>query len=460
MSPLFSTGEIALSLIDRIRDWKPFGGSSASAANHREKGWTPTQEGWLNTGWDPGWWQQNLQPLNIQGVNSTVEACISALSQTAAMCPIHLMDEDDNGTKNRLRGSNPERVFHSPNDYETRSLFINNLVRSVYYSGDGIAVGKTDDRGAIKEMHLMNSRSTRPVMDPESGEVFYWASPRINQPFNFDLDEDRIFPARMVLHLRLQTDTDPLRGITPLTAAANAIQANSAMLGHQANFFTRMSRPAGVLSTEQLLNKDQMKQLREGFKEQSAEIDSGGIPVLGGGLKFQQMSLSSQDAQLAEAFGMTVADIARAFRIPPAIISHMEGATFNNSEMMMGWFLSSGLGYLIEALEQEFGRFFNLPFSRKFEIYTNALLRSDRKSRMEALKDGTLGGIYSPDEARAEEGLPPVADGAGAVPRVQQQVVPLNWDGNDPAPAPAPEPTDEEVEASLRDEFVMEKAIV
>ncbi len=53
--------------------------------------------------------------------------------------------------------------------------------------------------------------------------------------------------------------------------------------------------------------------------------------------------------------------------------------------------------------------------------------------------------IHSPDEARNEEGLPIVPNGAGKEPRVQQQVVPLSFCAKPPeVPAPAlPAPTEE-----------------
>jgi hypothetical protein len=57
------------------------------------------------------------------------------------------------------------------------------------------------------------------------------------------------------------------------------------------------------------------------------------------------------------------------------------------------------------------------------ELSTQPLLRSAMKDRIEALKEGVMGGIYSPNEARNLEDLDSVPYGDS--PRVQQQVVPL-----------------------------------
>ena len=69
-------------------------------------------------------------------------------------------------------------------------------------------------------------------------------------------------------------------------------------------------------------------------------------------------------------------------------------------------------------------------------IDTDALLRTDFKTRIEALARGVQTGIFSPNEARRREGLPAVAN--GDEPRVQQQQVGLSWGGFDFQP-PAPQ---------------------
>ena len=92
------------------------------------KSWTYTDEGMLNKGWDLGWWQQDLKPPR-PGTNETVEACISALSQTVAMCPIEHLVVQENGETIRRVGSNAERALLNPNAYTTRSLFFNELIR-------------------------------------------------------------------------------------------------------------------------------------------------------------------------------------------------------------------------------------------------------------------------------------------------------------------------------------------
>ena len=403
----------------------------------KEKSWVVTDQGLMNTSWDAGWWQQDLKPRS-GGLNETVEACVSALSQTVAMCPVNLLQDNPDGQAERLTGALPERVLLNPNEYTTRSTFFNQIIRSIYFSGNGYAVAVRDGNRAIKNLYVTDPRSIQGIIDPESGDVFYWSSPNQGQKYN--PETDTIYPSRDVLNIRINPrQGDPLKGDTPITAAANSIAANSAITGHQSKFFNNMSRPSGVLSTEQNLTKDQMLQLRDAYYAQSTREDSGKVPILGQGLKWAPMSLSSQDSQLVEAFGMTVQNISSVFRVPLPLVNSLQNSTFNNTESMMSWFLASGLGFLLEHIELELNKLFQLPINQRLNFNTRALLRSDYKSRIDALSVGVINGIYSPNEARALEGLGAVAD--GEEPRVQQQVVPLSaWDQEPPEPEPAPEP--------------------
>jgi HK97 family phage portal protein len=420
-----------------------------------QKSWTLTDEGWMDKSWDAGWWQQNLQP-GKGGLNEAVEACVSTLSQTVAMCPIHHLDDQANGEAVRLHGSYAEKALLNPNQYTTRSQFFNSIIRCMYFTGDGYAVATRDGNGSVKNLYLADPGSVNPVLDPESGEVFYWVSPAFGGKFNPETDV--VHPARNVLHLRLNVDSkNPLKGETPLTTAANSIAANSAIVSSQASFFNNKSTPSGILSTEEKLNKDQMAALREAVKAQTQKGNTGGVPILGGGLKWQSMAMSSQDSQLVEAFGMTKESISSVFRVPLQLINSLDNSTFSNAEAMMSWFLASGLGFLLEHIELELNNLFSLPFDQRLNFETKVLLRSDWGTQISTLGEGVLKGIYSPDEARSMLGLSPVPDGNGAEPRVQQQVVPLSaWeDGLLSAPAPeAAPPIDEEeedlnVEASL-----------
>ena len=104
---------------------------------------------------------------------------------------------------------------------------------------------------------------------------------------------------------------------------------------------------------------------------------------------------------------------------------------------MMQW-ISSGLGFALNHIEDAYGLLFNLKGQpdEYLEFDTKALLRSAFKERIAALAQAVQGGIFSPNEARAEESMDAVK--FGDEPRVQQQVVPLSAAGAIPAAPGSP----------------------
>jgi HK97 family phage portal protein len=291
------------------------------------------------------------------------------------------------------------------------------------YNGNAyIYGGRRNERNEVESLHILNSANTMPYVDPDYQEVFYSMG---DNPMLGIFDV--MIPARDIMHIRLFAPRHPLVGVSPIENAAAAIASNAAISAHQAAFFNRMSRPSGVLSTEQKLNREQMLQLRKAWEEQSKQMNTGGIPILSSGIKWEQMSISSQDAQLVDAFNMSVVDIARAFRVPlPMIQHHDQGSTYNNVEQLIGHWLSGGLGFLLEHIELAFDKFFKLPRREFTEFDTQALLRTDFAGKVEGYTKLVQGGLMTPNEARARvDGLPKVDN--GDVPIVQQQMVPLGW---------------------------------
>ena len=214
-----------------------------------------------------------------------------------------------------------------------------------------------------------------------------------------------MIPARDMLHIKLYTPEHPLVGVSPIANLASSIAANNAITNHQATFFTNMRRPSGVLSTAETLSRDQMKQLRDAWDQQSKSLNSGGVPILSAGLKWDAMSITSQDAQTIEASRMSVEEIARAFRVPLPLIGDTRNSNYSNVEQLVSAWLAMGLGFVLEHIERSFDMFFDVAQDTSAQFDADTLLRTDFQGRLQALSSAVSHGIYSPNEARKKEGL-------------------------------------------------------
>jgi HK97 family phage portal protein len=395
-------------------------------------------DGWLPAGTPWNFFQtgQDIRPYGE--ASAMVEACVSAYAQTTAMCPGDHWRALDNGGRERVMNSGLSRVLRRPNDYQTISDFLMNITRRLYTRGEAFAVALRNDRGEIVELHWM--RDGRAEVG-EDGSIFY--SLRGNEVLEQRLDMSAPIPARDVLHVRLHTPRHPLRGVSPILATTLELAMNGAALNQQVQFYLNQARPSFILETDEKLTLPQMEQFRDFWREQTSGTGAGGTPILNWGMKAREITKTASDGQLADMLKMSDANVALAFRVPLPVLG-VGGTTFASTELLMQSWIASGLGFCLNHIEESFGQLFRLKGwpDEYLELNTAALLRSAHRERIEALARGVISGIFSPDEARASEDLPAVEGGHGAMPRVQQQVVPLSFgtdmkppDPNRPAPA-------------------------
>lgn len=408
--------------------------------------------GWLSAaaGRYLNWFQMGFSPQPFGEGSAMVEACVSAYAQTVAMCPGDHWLKLDNGGRERVTSSALSRVLRRPNDYQSISDFLLNLTRRLYTHGEAFAVGIRNDRSEVDSLHLMQNGMPMVASD---GSIFYSLAGNeiAERRFNLSLP----IPARDVLHVRLHTPRHPLKGVSPILATTLDLAMSNAALNQQVAFYLNQARPSFMLETDEKLTVEQTRDLRKVWDEQTKGDNAGGSPILTWGLKAKPVGTSAQDGQLADMLKMTDQNVALAFRMPLQVLG-LGGTSFASTELLMQSWIASGLGFALNHIEEAFGLMFRLKgFPEEYvELDTRALLRSAYRERIEGLARGVISGIYSPDEARAEENLPKVPGGVGAEPRVQQQVVPLSYgvDMRPPSPtlapspaAPSPEPDPQEV---------------
>lgn len=375
-----------------------------------------------------------------------VYACVMAIARAMSQCyPKHVRVE--NGRFVEVTNSAAYRVMLNPNSYQSSPDFILNVVSTALFDGEAFCVATRNNRFEVDSLHLLPRGVCSPLIDDETREIFYAVGESPLAPGGTDY----IVPARDVLHLRFHTPRHPLIGESPIKSAALAIGINVSLSKTQAAFFANMNRPSGIISTDATLNREQLTSLRAAFEEQSKGLSSGKIPILAGGLKFQPMSINSQDAQLVEAQRLSLEDICRVFGVPPPLVGELSHATLNNAEALVQHFLSMSLGSYLEHTERAFDRLFGLTGGTEYvELDTAALLRTDFAGRIEGLTKAVQGGLMTPDEARSKEGYGPIEGGSSAY--LQRQMVPIDKIGDlldaeaaraAPAPAVAPAPADE-----------------
>jgi HK97 family phage portal protein len=375
-------------------------------------------------------WQRNLAKVGA-GALPVVEAIYTLYANAfAQLRPHHKHIDLLTGEVTEVTSSAASRLLIQPNSYESGATLFSRIACD-WLQGEALIVALLNDRSEPSSLHLIPRGTWSPRVDPETREVFYFASNDEDLLFSpqaqiADIEQGRLFvvPSKNVLHLRWRTPRHPLCGESPFAAAGLAAGVNVALSRTQMLFVENMRRVSTVLSTDVILNGTQMKELRDAFDAQSARWAQGGMPILSGGLKMSSANLAAIDESVIASLRFSNEEIARCAGVPPPMYGDLSAGAIVNSETLVRHWLSVSLGGLIERFERELDRLFRLDGRHDLiEMSTEALLRSDLAAQAEALAKLVQGGVQTPDESRRSLGLGPAPGGDQLF--VQRQMVPI-----------------------------------
>lgn len=216
-------------------------------------------------------------------------------------------------------------------------------------------------------------------------------------------------------------------GLEGVKLAREAIGLALATEEHGARTFKNGAQVAGLLTTDQTLNKEKAKELRDSWIEQYGGLkNSGGVAVTWGGLKYQTMAMLNDQAQFTETRRLQIEEICRALRIMPIMVGHTsdKASTYASAEQMFLAHAIYSMGPWYRRIEKSIDKFLLTPEERKAGFYTkfiiNALMRSAARDRGEyygkALGSGGSPAWMTQDEVRELEELDPMGGDAAKLP--------------------------------------------
>jgi HK97 family phage portal protein len=246
-----------------------------------------------------------------------------------------------------------------------------------------------------------------------------------------------VLAADGVWHLKLMGNG--IVGMSPLAFQRNTLGIAQAAENAVTSLYRNGNKPSGTLSMDKLLTPQQREEIRTNFASLTSGNDDR-LLVLEGGMKFQAISFSPEDIELLSSRQFQVQEICRWYGVPSVMVNDTSGSTVWGSgiEQIVQGFYKLTLRPILEKIEASVCA--NLLTSAErarmeVEFDFDALLRSDAKSRMEAYRVAINAAVMTPNEARAEENLPPLEGGDQLL--VQGAMVPITQAGRDPAPVAA-----------------------
>lgn len=360
--------------------------------------------------------------LNTSAMSiSAVWACVRLVAGTVSMMPLHSYT-----VRQGVRVPTPDApLLTTPSADATLPDWLYMIVSSLMLRGN--AYGRIVARDAQfypTQIELLNPDTVQVKID--SGVVSYTVN-------------GVVVSKKDIMHIRAYRMPGLPVGLSPIQYAATVINREAAIQQFSLGYFSDAPNPKSVLTSDLPINDDQARTLKERIK---ARLDGRDILVLGGGAKFQPLSVSPEESQFLQTQKMGVAEIARIFTVPPEMIAAEAGnsMTYANIQSKGIDFLTYSIQWWLTILESAVSQL--MPGSRHVRFDPSVLLRTDLLTQLTATAIGIASKQMLPDEARAMRDEPPLTDAQKALlALVPLDVGPTGKPKAIPAPtAPSEEP--------------------
>lgn len=369
--------------------------------------------------------QTKLVPPDAALQISSVYACVELLAQTISTLPLYVYEDRGDGRKPDKASTLWILLHDKPNVWMTPSEFLSAMVVNRMLRGNAYALIERNSYG--DPIALIPLASDQMEVSIIAGGAVY--------TYHQDGVTTAISPENIIHWKGLGNGFMGLSKLEFMRATTNeAIKAQD-----NANaLFGKGSKPAGVLQTDQKLNKEQIQQLMERFQG-NLQRSGGGLLIADRGLQYTQLSLSPADAQLLQTRQFSVEEICRWFGVPPVLIGSNATTTWGSgiSEIVSG-FHKFTIGPLVKQLEQAIAKVL-VPVTNTtttIEFRLDGFLRSNPQERAQYYSTMAQNGAMSRNEIRRLENLPPVEGGDALT--AQSNLVPLEKLGQvQPASSPA-----------------------
>ena len=221
-----------------------------------------------------------------------------------------------------------------------------------------------------------------------------------------------------ILHLRGFHPLNDWYGLSPLEAAAYAVDQHNEAGKWNVALMQNGARPSGAIVYEPKegfgnLDDVQFARVKGEIEEQYQGARNAGRPMLlEGGLKWQEMSLSPKDMDFLGAKHSAARDIALAFGVPPQLLGIPGDNTYANyQEARLALWEQTViplLRHLRDALNAWLAPMFGAGLELDIDLDEVPALALRREARFRTLTVAVRAGLLTRDEARAALGHGPL----------------------------------------------------
>jgi HK97 family phage portal protein len=331
-----------------------------------------------------------------------LKAAVDLISQGVAILPLKSYDRSQDGEKSRLIDHPLPNVLARPHNRMSPFRFKEWMLSELALNGNSLAV--MVENPEVPNAPLEIWPVPWPFVIVQGG-----SEPEV---YHVNLPQGRFsFPAKRCFHLRFAESNPwyPLIGLSPVETLRRTLQNEDGAARWTTSVFKNSGRPSGILTTEQKLNPDQLKAVRDQAQEIYGGPDNAfRVAVMQGGLKWEPVAFNAVETGLMSVRQWNREEVAAVYHVPPSMLGDLSRATFSNVTENRRMFYTSSLPPYITLFEEEFYAqvISQVPGWEQLyvEFDTNEVLKGSAKERAETYAIARR--YMTVNEIRDRENLP------------------------------------------------------
>jgi HK97 family phage portal protein len=357
---------------------------------------------------------------------AAVMACTRVLSESVAQLPLQVYQR--NGRSKKIVRQHPlyYLLHDAPNNNLTSFSFRETGQASLCLRGNTYAFVEYDAKGEIIALHPIFADRIRPFSYTKTHKSYSALLPKSKVAFEYKTIDGKteIFLSHEVLSIN-GLSFNGLFGLNPIAAQRETVELAMLAKKFGTKLFLNGAHIKGVIEHPQKLDKPAFEKLKDSWNEAfSGVANSHKTAILEQGAKYNQIAMTSKDAQWLELRKYQRSDIAGFYRVPLHMINDLERATFSNIEHQSSAFVVHSLTPWLKRWEQPLNQKLLTPDERRnqglfVEFNVDGLLRGDSEARSNFYASGITNGWLTRNEVRERENLNPMDGG-------DELLVPLN----------------------------------
>jgi HK97 family phage portal protein len=255
--------------------------------------------------------------------NAVVHRAVRLVAEAAASLPLVLKGEGRELSAHPLMS-----LLARPNPREGGQRFLESLYGHLMVSGNAYVEAATVE-GSPRELHALRPDRMRVAPGPDGWPAAYEYTVG-SQTIRFAVSTGEAVPP--ILHLTLFHPADDHYGLSPMEAAATALDIHNAAGAWNKALLDNAARPSGALVVGgAALTEAQFDRLKGELEANYQGAGNAGRPLLlEGGLDWRPLSLSPKDMDFVEAKAAAAREIALAFGVPPLLLGLPGDSTHAN----------------------------------------------------------------------------------------------------------------------------------